>query len=170
MSDIFTDTRGGGRGRFLKPKPPKEARHKLSSDGHKTEKKKKELGGGGESTEHDMEGFGPRELYPRQKKQRDPVEHELKIWPKPFEAILKKKARAQLRKDDRSPKYESGDRMMLREYLPDKDEYTGARIKVDVVHVARTEECPAVPEGYALITIEPTWYTAPFGEGLIFNG
>jgi hypothetical protein len=48
---------------------------------------------------------------------------ELKIWPEPFKAVISKKKQYEVRKADRE--FKVGDDVMLREYLPKKDKYTG---------------------------------------------
>ena len=48
---------------------------------------------------------------------------ELKIWPEPFEAVISGKKRYEVRKADRE--FTVGDGIMLREYFPKKNQYTG---------------------------------------------
>lgn len=49
--------------------------------------------------------------------------HELKTWPEYFEAVKDGSKRFEARKNDRD--YQSGDAVRLREYDPEKQEYTG---------------------------------------------
>lgn len=49
--------------------------------------------------------------------------HTLKTWPEPFAEVRAMDKPFELRKNDRN--YKTGDILILREYLPDKDVYTG---------------------------------------------
>lgn len=44
--------------------------------------------------------------------------HELKTWPGPFSAVLLGEKPFEWRKDDRTPRYETGDILVLREFIP----------------------------------------------------
>ena len=49
---------------------------------------------------------------------------ELKIWPEPFEAVISGKKRYEVR-SVKGRVFHIGDDIMLREYLPKKEQYTG---------------------------------------------
>jgi hypothetical protein len=53
--------------------------------------------------------------------------HDLKTWPKPFQAVLDGLKHYEIRRDDRN--FAVGDTLTLREWDPSKDLYTG-RVKV----------------------------------------
>lgn len=77
--------------------------------------------------------------------------HELKTWPEPFEAVRDGRKRHEFRKDDRG--YEIGDELVLREWDPETQEYTGERaLCVEVTYLTRG---PAfgIPEGYVVMSI-----------------
>ena len=67
--------------------------------------------------------------------------HELKIWPPYFEAVVSGKLRAQLRKNDRN--YQTGDVLVLMEWNPVSQEYTGRIVRVEVTHVLLIGEIDA---------------------------
>jgi hypothetical protein len=58
------------------------------------------------------------------------IDHELKVWPEYFEAIQRGAKPFEIRKDDRG--YREGDVLLLREYSPGPDEYTGREIEARV--------------------------------------
>jgi hypothetical protein len=61
------------------------------------------------------------------------TEHDLKVWPEYFEALAAGKKTFEIRKDDRG--YQRGDILILREYLPGPDEYTGFAVKREVSYI-----------------------------------
>lgn len=61
--------------------------------------------------------------------------HHLKTWPEYFEKVLSGKKRFELRKDDRN--FEEGDYLVLREYDPIKNRYTGRRCPVVVEYLLK---------------------------------
>jgi hypothetical protein len=54
---------------------------------------------------------------------REPIEHELKIWPSQFEAVAAGTKRHEVRKFDRD--YRVGDMVRLREWAPETELYSG---------------------------------------------
>lgn len=67
------------------------------------------------------------------------IRRELKIWPEHFAAvtnpdILRRKT-VEVRKDDRG--YRVGDVLILREWDPGSDSYTGRQVEVLVTHILR---------------------------------
>ncbi|EPT7034306.1 DUF3850 domain-containing protein [Cronobacter malonaticus] len=80
---------------------------------------------------------------------REPVTHNLKIWPEHYSAICTGVKRAELRKNDRD--YRPGDTLDLCEWDKDDESFTGEFISVTVTHVADVGEW--MP-GYVLLSIE----------------
>lgn len=63
--------------------------------------------------------------------------HSLRIWPGPFRAVRFGKKRYELRRDDRNPRFEVGDLVILREFDPVEDNYTGAAVTCRITYVSR---------------------------------
>ena len=61
---------------------------------------------------------------------RPEIDHELKVWPEYFAAIKRGDKPFEIRKDDRG--YREGDILLLREYYPGTDEYSGDELKARV--------------------------------------
>lgn len=76
--------------------------------------------------------------------------HELKTWPEYFWAVKRGLKKFEIRKDDRD--YNLYDFLELKEFDPDKQEYTGESITVGVTYLLR--EQPFVPEGYVCMSID----------------
>lgn len=76
--------------------------------------------------------------------------HELKTWPEAFGAIDDGWKTFEWRKADRN--FEEGDRVLLREWDPTKETYTGRELSAEVGFVLRA---PAfgVPEGYCAFSL-----------------
>ena len=65
--------------------------------------------------------------------------HELKCWPKFFDAIAVGRKRHDLRRvGDRD--FKVGDRLRLREFAPSTEEYTGREQLVEITYVTSAEE------------------------------
>jgi hypothetical protein len=62
--------------------------------------------------------------------------HELKSWPQYFEATLDGTKNFELRKNDRD--YQAGDLVVLREYEPGMDRYTGRYQVHEITYVLTT--------------------------------
>lgn len=69
--------------------------------------------------------------------------HELKVWPEYFEAITDGRKTFEIRKNDRG--YQSGDVLILREYAPGPDEYTGRHCERQVSYMLSGDD----PMGFA---------------------
>ncbi|EOD3582783.1 DUF3850 domain-containing protein [Cronobacter sakazakii] len=80
---------------------------------------------------------------------REPITHNLKIWPEHYSAVCAGVKRAELRKNDRD--YRVGDTLDLCEWDKDDESFTGEFISVTVTHVADVSEW--MP-GYVLLSIE----------------
>lgn len=59
--------------------------------------------------------------------------HELKTWPAEFQAIAEERKRFDLRKNDRD--YRLGDSLLLREFNPDTQAYSGRYILAKVTYI-----------------------------------
>lgn len=59
--------------------------------------------------------------------------HKLKTWPEYFEAILDGTKTFELRKNDRG--FQVGDLLVLQEYVPHRESYTGRSITKKITYV-----------------------------------
>lgn len=78
--------------------------------------------------------------------------HELKCWPMSFAAIQAGHKTLDLRPDDRSPRFSRGDRLLLREWVPETESYTGEELLVSVTH--RQTGFGLLP-GFVALSIRP---------------
>lgn len=80
------------------------------------------------------------------------MQHTLKIHPEPYAAVVHGDKTFEFRKDDRIPRFEVGDQLVLEEYQPDLGAHTGKFTKRRVTYILRG---PAfgVPEGYCVMSI-----------------
>lgn len=87
--------------------------------------------------------------------------HELKCWPEYFEPVYSGKKRFELRFNDRD--YKAGDYLLLREWRPVEEAYTGRELKVIVTYVMAEDDGPAeVMPGWVVMSIQPV----PAGVGV----
>lgn len=96
--------------------------------------------------------------------------HELKTWPEPFGAIVDGWKTFEFRKADRN--YEEGDRVLLREWSPVTETYTGRELGAEVGYVLRAGTF-GVPEGYcafSLIDVEEVGPNTAFGRAALLAG
>jgi hypothetical protein len=70
--------------------------------------------------------------------------HTVKSWPQFFKPILEGSRTHELRKNDRG--YEIGDRLELREFMPETQTYSGRRCIVEVTSITSIQEPCAVSE------------------------
>lgn len=61
------------------------------------------------------------------------VQHDLKIWPQYFEEVLIGNKKFELRSNDRG--YKVGDILMLREWIPEDEKYTGRWCRAVVTYI-----------------------------------
>ena len=61
--------------------------------------------------------------------------HALKTWPEYFEHLLYGLKTFELRKDDRG--FQIGDKLLLQEYDPHGQEYSGREIEKTIIHLLR---------------------------------
>jgi hypothetical protein len=79
--------------------------------------------------------------------------HELKAWPKFFNMVNLDLKTFELRKDDRG--FELGDTLVLKEYEPENQSYTGNEIRVFVQYILRHEDMPdGLVPGYVVLGFE----------------
>lgn len=83
---------------------------------------------------------------------RAPITHNVKCWPEPFEEMLAGRKTAEFRLNDRD--FRVGDRLLIREFCPDRKEYTHREIKRDIAHVLA--EGFGLPTGYAMLSLAAT--------------
>ncbi len=80
------------------------------------------------------------------------MKHELKTWSSVFQAVWDGKKTFEWRKNDRD--YQEGDELILKEYYPHNQAYTGRSIECDVTYKA--EGAFGIPEGYCVLAIRVT--------------
>lgn len=78
-----------------------------------------------------------------------PMKHELKIWPEPFQAVVRGIKTAEFRRNDRG--FREGDYLSLREWHPEEG-YSGRCTTVLVSHLL--EEGFGIPEGHCLMSVK----------------
>lgn len=76
--------------------------------------------------------------------------HELKTWPAPFADIVRGAKTFEFRRIDRP--YSVGDHLLLREYDPEREQYTGAEIAVRVTHML-VGPAFGIPDDYACMSV-----------------
>jgi hypothetical protein len=79
-----------------------------------------------------------------------PTTHELKSWPEYFQATLTGRKTFELRKHDRD--FKVGDKIILREYDPDAERYTGREDAVVISYVLAGG--PWLQPGYCALGIK----------------
>lgn len=79
------------------------------------------------------------------------TEHELKVWPMEFDALASGRKLFEWRKDDRSPSFAIDDRLVLREWSPAREDYTGRVLEAGVTYVLRDQH--GVPPGFAVLSL-----------------
>ncbi|NEP52442.1 MAG: DUF3850 domain-containing protein [Moorea sp. SIO3C2] len=79
--------------------------------------------------------------------------HELKCWPQYFDQIEKEVKKFELRKNDRG--FALGDRLILKEYLPKEERYTGRSLQLKVTYKIESSEWPdGLQPGYCVLGFE----------------
>lgn len=84
-------------------------------------------------------------------KQEIIVDHDLKIHPEQFDAVMRGVKTFEYRFNDRN--YENGDVIRLLEYVPEEREYTGQSIYVKVTYLLEGGKFD-IPEGYVIMSIK----------------
>jgi hypothetical protein len=92
-------------------------------------------------------------------------EHDLKTWPRPFQAVLDGGKAFEFRKDDRG--FAVGDTLWLREYDPAIEQYTGRETRIIVTYILHGG-IHGLPKGYVVMSTKPLAVrddTCPHCEG-----
>lgn len=76
--------------------------------------------------------------------------HDLKTWPEPFAAVWSGAKSCEIRKDDRG--FDVGDALLLREYDPKTEAYSGRHVIADVTWLARGPDW-GLPIGMCVMAI-----------------
>lgn len=85
--------------------------------------------------------------------------HELKAWPETFEQILHGLTTADIRSDDRAPRFEAGNQVWYREFDPRLSIYTGHEAFYVIANVLRPGRgspfSKALKNGYCVLILAP---------------
>ena len=76
--------------------------------------------------------------------------HDLKCWPGPFQATIDARKLHEFRRDDRG--FKDGDLLLLREWEPNRADYTGRMLIVRVTYLSRGPEWD-IPEGHVVMSV-----------------
>jgi len=76
--------------------------------------------------------------------------HELKCWPEPFAAAVNREKRHEVRVFDRD--FQEGDGVLLREWEPERQQYTGRTYRCEVGYVTQPGTW-GLPAGVGCFTI-----------------
>jgi hypothetical protein len=79
------------------------------------------------------------------------MQHELKTWPEYFWAVVKREKTFEIRVNDRD--YQTGDTLILREYDPIMQSYTGNGAIADVTYIL-DETDRFIPDGIVVMSIK----------------
>ena len=82
---------------------------------------------------------------------RDVPDHVLKTWPDVFQEILDGHRTHEFRRNDRD--FQSGHVLLLKEFMPAGESYTGREVLVRVMSISYGPEWH-IPEGYAAYSIK----------------
>lgn len=77
------------------------------------------------------------------------ITHELKVHPKWFKDLLLGLKKIEIRKDDRG--YQEGDIVILNEFDPVEERYTGSQIKRKITYIQK--DCDGLEEGYVILQL-----------------
>lgn len=81
-----------------------------------------------------------------------PPDHELKIWPDCFEAILFGGKNFELRRNDRD--FKPRDSADLREWDPATQEYTGRAVRITIGYILYGSGTQGLADGWCIFAIE----------------
>lgn len=76
--------------------------------------------------------------------------HDLKVWPEFFDALERNEKQFEVRWDDRG--YKVGDTLLLREWSPQVEGYSGREIRRNVYYVMQGGKFGIAP-GYVVLSI-----------------
>lgn len=88
-------------------------------------------------------------------------EHALKTWPAYFDAVADGRKRFEVR-STRDRTFAVGDVLVLREWDPQTEAYSGRSVRVVVTFMV--EGAPFLPEGTAVLSIDPAHEWVPGGR------
>lgn len=75
------------------------------------------------------------------------AEHELRTWPEYFQAVRDGLKTFEVRKNDRF--FQVGDILLLREYEPEPDKYTGRQLKAIITYIL--DDFPGLSSGWVVM-------------------
>lgn len=85
--------------------------------------------------------------------------HALKSWPEYFQPLMTGDKTFELRRDDR--KFTAGDHLLLREYVPNSDSYTGRELTRRITYVLHglgsvgtIAPLKGLSQGYVILSLE----------------
>lgn len=78
------------------------------------------------------------------------MQHSLKTWPEQFSAVLHGRKRYEIRTNDRN--FQEGDELMLREWDPKTQRYSGRHILTTVTYITRGGEWN-IPENLCIMSL-----------------
>jgi len=78
--------------------------------------------------------------------------HDLKTHPAPFQDVWDGLKTFEFRKNDRD--YQLWDTLILREYYPDTNRFTGRAVKVYISHLIAGPSEFGIPDGYVCMSIQ----------------
>ena len=76
--------------------------------------------------------------------------HELKTWKLYFERVLNSTKTFEIRKNDRD--YQAGDIVLLQEYNPATDSYSGRELKFQIGYIFNNEDF-GIQKGYCVFSL-----------------
>lgn len=80
--------------------------------------------------------------------------HKIKIWPDPFDAVVRENKWHEIRKADRD--YRVFDYLLLCEFNPLTDEFTGRYEVRQITHITKAEDVPrGLVDGFVALSILP---------------
>lgn len=78
--------------------------------------------------------------------------HKLKCWPEPFEAMKQGLKPFEIRRNDRD--FKVGDVLILQEWRPADEQYTGRELWRDVVFILDSPKF-GIKKGFVVMTVKP---------------
>ena len=78
--------------------------------------------------------------------------HHLKIWPEYYKEVVEGRKKAEVRVNDRN--FQVGDILVLQEYNPVRDYYTGNIVTVNVTHILPLKKILSLEANIVVLSIE----------------
>lgn len=87
------------------------------------------------------------------------MDHELKCWVHWFEALWDGRKTCEVRQDDNAKAFKVGDKLLLCEWNPTSEVYTGRRIEAVVTHITCLDNVPRleVAPGWVVLSLRISW-------------